>query len=63
MRKSPAAVALIKEGLENSVNLPLRDVMEREASRQRIMRQTRQHKDAVRAFLELKGKASSGIED
>lgn len=56
MRKSPAALALIKEGLEGSLNLALREVMEWEASHQSIMLQTREHKEAVSTFLALKGK-------
>ncbi|MBW1787473.1 MAG: enoyl-CoA hydratase/isomerase family protein [Deltaproteobacteria bacterium] len=57
LQKSPDALALIKEGLEGSLNMSLRDVMEWEASHQSIMLQTREHKKAVQAFLKLRGKA------
>jgi 2-(1,2-epoxy-1,2-dihydrophenyl)acetyl-CoA isomerase len=56
MRKSPTALALIKEGLEGSLNLSLRDVMEWEASHQSILLQTEAHKEAVRAFRESRAK-------
>jgi 2-(1,2-epoxy-1,2-dihydrophenyl)acetyl-CoA isomerase len=56
MMKSPDALALIKEGLEGSLTMSLRDVMEWEASHQSIMLQTRTHKDAVRAFLKARRK-------
>lgn len=48
------APALIKGGMEGSLTMSLRDVMQREASHQSIMLQTRPHKDAVRAFLEAR---------
>jgi len=54
--KSPAALALIKEGLEGSLNMTLREVMEWEASHQSIMLETREHKEAVKAFLRSRGK-------
>lgn len=56
MTKSPDALALIKEGLEGSLTMSLRDVMEWEASHQSIMLQTRTHKDAVRSFLKARRK-------
>jgi 2-(1,2-epoxy-1,2-dihydrophenyl)acetyl-CoA isomerase len=56
MMKSPDALALIKEGLEGSLTMSLRDVMEWEASHQSIMLQTRTHKDAVRSFLKARRK-------
>ena len=56
--KSPAALALIKEGLEGSMDMTLKEILEWEASHQSIMLQTKEHKDAVNAFLQLWGKAA-----
>ncbi|MBW2104339.1 MAG: enoyl-CoA hydratase/isomerase family protein, partial [Deltaproteobacteria bacterium] len=58
--KSPMALAVIKEGLERSLNMPLQDVMEWEASHQSIMLQTREHKEAVEFFLASRGKKKGG---
>lgn len=55
-RKSPSALALIKEGLEGSLEMDLDQVLEWEASHQSIMLQTREHKEAVRQFLKSRGK-------
>jgi 2-(1,2-epoxy-1,2-dihydrophenyl)acetyl-CoA isomerase len=55
--KSRQAMALIKEGLEGSLNMTLKEVMEWEASHQSIMLQTQEHKDAVRSFLQSRKKA------
>jgi len=54
--KSPTALALIKEGLEGSLDMTLKEVMEWEASHQSIMLETREHKEAVKAFLQSRGK-------
>ncbi|MBW1682831.1 MAG: enoyl-CoA hydratase/isomerase family protein [Deltaproteobacteria bacterium] len=58
--KSPMAMAVIKEGLERSLNMPLQDVMEWEASHQSIMLQTREHKEAVEFFLASRDKKKGG---
>jgi 2-(1,2-epoxy-1,2-dihydrophenyl)acetyl-CoA isomerase len=55
--KSPGALATIKEGLEGSLNMTLKEVLEWEASHQSIMLQTEAHKEAVRAFLKSRGRA------
>ena len=56
--KSPTALALIKEGLEGSLDMTLKEVMEWEASHQSIMLETKEHKAAVAAFLKSRGKAT-----
>ena len=48
-------MALIKEGLEGSLDMTLKEVMEWEASHQSIMLQTKEHKEAVSAFLKSRG--------
>jgi enoyl-CoA hydratase/carnithine racemase len=55
-RKSLRAMALIKEGLEKSLDMSLDEVLEWEAAHQSIMLQTTEHKEAVRAFLKSRGK-------
>jgi 2-(1,2-epoxy-1,2-dihydrophenyl)acetyl-CoA isomerase len=55
-RKSLRAMALIKEGLEKSLDMSLDEVLEWEAAHQAIMLQTKEHKEAVRAFLKSRGK-------
>jgi 2-(1,2-epoxy-1,2-dihydrophenyl)acetyl-CoA isomerase len=59
-QKSPKALALIKEGLEGSLDMTLDAVLEWEASHQAIMLQTEEHKEAVRQFLGSKGKRGGG---
>ena len=54
--RSAAALATIKEGLEGSLDMTLKEVLEWEASHQSIMLQTKEHKEAVSAFLNLRGK-------
>jgi len=56
-KKAPLALALIKEGLEGSLDMTLRQMMEWEASHQSIALQTQDHKDAVKAFLISRGKS------
>ena len=56
-KKPPLAMALIKEGLEGSLNMSIRQMMEWEASHQSIALQTKDHKDAVKAFLISRGKS------
>jgi enoyl-CoA hydratase/carnithine racemase len=53
-QKSRMALSLIKEGLEKSYDMTLRQAMEWEASHQAIMLQTAEHKDIVRGFLAAK---------
>jgi enoyl-CoA hydratase/carnithine racemase len=54
--RSPAALAVIKEGLEGSLDMTLKEVLEWEASHQSLMLQTKEHKEAVRAFLHSRDK-------
>jgi 2-(1,2-epoxy-1,2-dihydrophenyl)acetyl-CoA isomerase len=49
-QKSSLAMALIKEGLEMSLDMDLDEVLEWEAAHQSIMLQTEEHKEAVRRF-------------
>jgi hypothetical protein len=49
-------MALIKEGLEISLDMSLKEVLEWEASHQAIMLQDPGHKKAVREFLRSRGK-------
>ncbi|MCP4667731.1 MAG: 2-(1,2-epoxy-1,2-dihydrophenyl)acetyl-CoA isomerase, partial [Deltaproteobacteria bacterium] len=55
-QKSPSAMALIKEGLEGSFDMSLKEALEWEAAHQAIMLQTREHKEAVESFLGSRGK-------
>ena len=55
-KKSLPAMALIKEGLEGSLDMSLQEVLEWEASHQSVMFQASEHKEAVRLFLESRGK-------
>lgn len=55
-KKPLAALALIKEGLEGSLDMSLKEVLEWEAAHQSILLQTTEHKEAVRRFLEARGK-------
>lgn len=54
--KTPRAVSLIKEGLEESLGMSMKQVLEWEASHQSIMFQTPEHKEIVGMFLESRGK-------
>jgi len=56
-KQAPVAMALIKEGLEGSLDMTLRQMMEWEASHQSIALQTEDHKTAVKAFLHSRGKS------
>jgi 2-(1,2-epoxy-1,2-dihydrophenyl)acetyl-CoA isomerase len=49
-QKSLLAMAMIKEGLEMSLDMDLDEVLEWEAAHQSIMLQTEEHKEAVRRF-------------
>jgi enoyl-CoA hydratase/2-(1,2-epoxy-1,2-dihydrophenyl)acetyl-CoA isomerase len=55
-QKPPLALRLIKEGLEKSVDMTLRDVLDWEAAHQSIALQTPEHKEIVKMFMEAKGK-------
>ena len=55
-QKSFKALALIKEGLEGSLDMSLKEMMEWEASHQSIMLQTDELKESVSMFLKIRGK-------
>jgi len=57
-QKSATAMALIKEGLEKSLDMSLGEVLEWEAAHQSIMLQTEELKEAVRGFLRSRGKGA-----
>jgi len=52
--KPQLALRLIKEGLENSFDMSLKQVLDWEAAHQSIALQTPEHKEIVKMFLELK---------
>ena len=54
--KPPTALSLIKESLDNSLNMSLKDVLEWEAAHQSIMLQSTEHKEMVSLFLQSRGK-------
>ncbi|MBW2444065.1 MAG: enoyl-CoA hydratase/isomerase family protein [Deltaproteobacteria bacterium] len=53
-QKPPLALRLIKEGLENSFDMTLQQVLDWEAAHQSIALQTPQHKEIVELFLAAK---------
>jgi 2-(1,2-epoxy-1,2-dihydrophenyl)acetyl-CoA isomerase len=53
-QKPPLALRLIKEGLEKSFDLSLKEVLDWEAAHQSIALQTPEHKKIVNLFLEAK---------
>jgi len=53
-QQSRPAMALIKEGLEQSLDMTLAGALDWEAAHQAIMLQTAEHKQIVRAFLAAK---------
>jgi 2-(1,2-epoxy-1,2-dihydrophenyl)acetyl-CoA isomerase len=55
-QKPPLALRLIKEGLEKSFDLSLKEVLDWEAAHQSIALQTPEHKEIVNLFLEAKQK-------
>ena len=55
-QKPPLALALIKEGLENSLDMSLKEVLEWEAAHQSITLQTPEHKEIIRLFFESRKK-------
>jgi 2-(1,2-epoxy-1,2-dihydrophenyl)acetyl-CoA isomerase len=57
LKKPPKALALIKEGIDASLNMSLREVLAWEASYQSIMLQTKEHKEAVKGFLKSRSKS------
>jgi 2-(1,2-epoxy-1,2-dihydrophenyl)acetyl-CoA isomerase len=52
--KSPAAVALIKEGLEKSLDMTLNEALDWEAAHQSIILNTVEHKQAVKKWFARK---------
>lgn len=56
-QRPPAAISLIKQGLEGSLDKSLTEVLEWESSHQLILLQTQEHKDLIRLFLEMKKKS------
>jgi len=57
-QKSPLALRLIKEGLEKSFDMSLKEMLDWEAAHQSIALQTPGHKEIVNMFLAAKGKSS-----
>jgi enoyl-CoA hydratase/carnithine racemase len=55
-QKSPLALRLIKEGLEKSFDMSLKEVLDWEAAHQSIALQTPEHKEIVKLFLDAKAK-------
>ena len=53
-QKPPLAIRLIKEGLENSFDMSLKQVLDWEAAHQSIALQTPEHKEIVEFFLASK---------
>ena len=54
--KPPISLSLIKESLDGSLDMSLKDVLEWEAAHQSIMLQSSEHKEMVRLFLKSRGK-------
>lgn len=54
--KSPMSLSLIKESLEGSPNMSLKEVLEWEAAHQSVMLQSAEHKEMVSRFLKSRGK-------
>lgn len=57
--KSRLALALVKEGLEKSFDMSLKEVLDWEAAHQSIALQTPEHKEIIRQFLEAKKEKKS----
>jgi enoyl-CoA hydratase/carnithine racemase len=53
-QKPPLALRLIKEGLEKSFEMSLKEVLDWEAAHQSIALQTPEHKEIVQMFLDMK---------
>jgi len=58
-QKPPLALRLIKEGLEKSFDMSLKDVLDWEAAHQSIALQTPEHKEIIKMFMEVKGKGKN----
>ncbi len=52
-------MALIKDGLEGSLDMSIKEVLEWEASHQAVMLQSPEHKEIVKQFLKSRGKDKS----
>jgi enoyl-CoA hydratase/carnithine racemase len=57
-QKPPLALRLIKEGLEKSFDMSLKDMLDWEAAHQSIALQTPEHKEIIKMFMEAKRKSS-----
>jgi len=55
-QKPPLALRLIKEGLEKSFDMSLRDLLDWEAAHQSIALQTPAHKEIIKVFMDAKAK-------
>ena len=55
-QKPPLALRLIKEGLEKSFDMSLKEILDWEAAHQAIALQTPEHKEIVKLFLDSKKK-------
>ena len=53
-QKPPLALRLIKEGLEKSFDMSLKEALDWEAAHQAIALQTPEHKEIVKLFLDAK---------
>ncbi len=54
--KPPMSLSLIKESLDGSLDMSLKDVLEWEAAHQSVMLQSTEHKEMVSLFLKSRGK-------
>ena len=54
--KSPMSLSLIKESLDGSLHMSLKDVLEWEAAHQSVMLQSTEHKEMVSLFQKSRGK-------
>ena len=57
-QKPPLALRLIKEGLEKSFDMSLKDILDWEAAHQSIALQTPEHKEIVKMFMAAKSQKS-----
>jgi enoyl-CoA hydratase/carnithine racemase len=57
-QKPPLALRLIKEGLEKSFDMSLKDMLDWEAAHQSIALQTPEHKEIIKMFMDAKEKDS-----
>ncbi len=57
-KKPLRAMALIKSNLEKGLRMTLKEVLDMEAAHQAILFQSKEHKEAVRRFLESHGKSA-----